>query len=281
MLLFVDKLTNSDFSYLDPQRGLLGETWLSHVELAGELDDQGMICDFGIVKATTRNFLDDLIDHRLLVPGKAPNLQLKPLGDSTELHWELADGYSIQHLSPKQCFTVVDVEEISPESVASWCEELLRQRLPDTITHLKLRFTTEEITGPWYQYSHGLKKHDGKCQRIAHGHRSKIEIMRDGQPAPDLEAQWAENLRDSYIATRADLQSDADIPADYYRFAYQSEEGHFRLQLPQRYCHLMDSDTTVEQIAVHIADSIKRQEPDSSITVKAYEGLAKGALVTR
>src|SRR5690606_25858595 len=175
--------------------------------------------------------------------------------------------------SPNQCFTVVDAEQITPESVASWCEGLLRERLPSTITHLKLRFTTEEISGPWYQYSHGLKKHAGKCQRIAHGHRSKIEILRDGRPAPDLEAQWAETLRDSYIATRSYLQSDQDIPADYFRFAYESEEGQFRLQLPQRYCHLMDSDSTVEQIAAHIAASIKQQEPDSTITVKAYEGL--------
>lgn len=281
MLLFVDKLTNSDFSYLDAERGLLGETWLSHVELGGQLDDQGMICDFGIVKSTTRNFLDDLIDHRLLVPAKAPNLHITQAGDNSELSWALADGATIQHRSPNQCITLVDADRITPESVASWCEDRLRERLPASITHLKLRFTTEEIPGPWYQYSHGLKKHAGKCQRIAHGHRSKIEIQRNGQAAPDLEAQWAEILRDSYIATRADLQSGTDIPEDYLRFGYQSEEGHFSLQLPQRYCHLMDSDSTVEQIAVHITDSIKRQEPDSTITVKAYEGLAKGALVTR
>lgn len=281
MLLFVDKLTNSDFSYLDSERGLLGETWLSHIELEGELDEQGMICDFGIVKSTTRNLLDDLIDHRLLVPGKAANLQIEEDRGISSLRWTLSDGHSIHHLSPSQCITLIDSDQITPESVAGWCEARLREQLPGSISKLKLRFTTENIQGPRYQYSHGLKKHAGKCQRIAHGHRSKIEIQRNGQAAPDLESQWAEILRDSYIGTRADLQADRDVPQGYLRFAYESEEGHFSLQLPERYCHLMDSDSTVEQIALHIAENIKAREADNIITVRAYEGLAKGALVTR
>lgn len=281
MLLFVDKLTNSDFSYLDPERGLLGETWLSNVELEGLLDEQGMICDFGIVKSVTRNLLDDLIDHRLLVPGRAANLQIEERNGSSRLRWTLSNGEYIDHVSPTQCITVVDAERITPESVARWCEGLLRERLPGQISQLKLRFSTEEIPGPWYQYSHGLKKHAGKCQRIAHGHRSKIEILRNGQAAPDLEQQWAEILRDSYIGSRADLQAGADVPEGYLHFAYESQEGQFSLQLPERFCHLMDEDTTVEQIALHIAESIKAEEPDNTITVRAYEGLAKGALVRR
>ena len=50
MKLFVDNLTNVDFSFLHPQRGLMGESWLVQLELDGSLNDQGMICDFGIVK---------------------------------------------------------------------------------------------------------------------------------------------------------------------------------------------------------------------------------------
>src|SRR5690625_7462263 len=68
MLLFVDHLTNVDFSFLDERRGLLGETWLANVQLKGDLDDQGMVCDFGIVKKRLRQWLDEELDHRLLVP---------------------------------------------------------------------------------------------------------------------------------------------------------------------------------------------------------------------
>lgn len=279
MLLFVDTLTNSDFSYLHPERGLLGETWLSHIELEGELDEQGMVCDFGIVKSTIRQLLDDAIDHRLLVPARSPSLKLDREGELTRMHWRLSDGQAIGHSSPERCITLIDAEVITPESVARWCEEELRKRLPSSVRHVGVSFSVEAIDGPFYQYSHGLKKHAGKCQRIAHGHRSKIQIQRNDQPAPDLEQEWAEKLRDSYIASREDLHPDADTPPGYYRFSYEAAEGPFSLQLPQRFCHLLDSDSTVEHIARHIAETLKAEKPQNTYKVRAYEGLGKGAVV--
>ena len=47
MQLFVNQLTNVDFSYLDAARGLVGETWLASAILDGVLDDQGMVCGMG------------------------------------------------------------------------------------------------------------------------------------------------------------------------------------------------------------------------------------------
>lgn len=278
MLLFVDNLTNSDFSYLHPNRGLLGETWLSHIELEGELDQQGMVCDFGIVKSSTRQLLDDLIDHRLLVPKKAAGLEVAEQGRELFLRWELADGRKIEHRSPAQCVTLIDAGEITPDTVARWCELQLQQQLPGDYASVRLRFSTEAIEGPYYHYSHGLKKHAGKCQRIAHGHRSRIQILRDGEPAPDLERQWAKILADSFVGTREDLHEE---PGDYCRFSYHAEEGEFSLLLPSSQCYLLDSDSTVEHIARHIAESLKQQEPSNHHTVKAYEGLGKGAVVSR
>lgn len=281
MLLFVDTLTNSDFSYLHPARGMLGETWLANIELEGELDEQGMVCDFGIVKSTTRQLLDDLIDHRLLVPARAANLSVEDEGELIHLHWRLPDGQAIDHSSPARCITLIDTDLITPDNVARWCEGELRQRLPATVRSIRVAFSEETIEGPFYQYSHGLKKHRGKCQRIAHGHRSKIQIECNGTAAPDLEQRWAELLRDSYIGTREDLHPSADTPPGYYRFAYRAPEGDFSLQLPQRFCQLLETDSTVEHIARHIAETLKAEKPQNSYKVRAYEGLNKGAVVTR
>src|SRR5690606_4481671 len=140
-------------------------------------------------------------------------------------------------------------------------------------------FTLEAINGAYYHYSHGLKKHQGNCQRIAHGHRSRIDIWANGKKSPKLEQRWADEWKDIYLATREDLVNRPHHKGvDYYQFAYEAEQGPFEITLPQRCCYLMETDTTVEFIAHHIAQKSRQENPDAFIRVKAYEGINKGAI---
>jgi len=41
---------------------------------------------------------------------------------------------------------------------------------------------------------------------------------------------------------------------------------------------MMNTDTTVEFIARHLADTIKQLHPDSQVRVRAFEGVNKGAI---
>lgn len=277
MRLFVDNLTNVDFSYLHPQRGLLGETWLASTHLQGALDAQGMVCDFGVVKKTLRNWLDQEIDHRLAVPALSPHLTITEAGDQLLLRWHYNGGV-IECESPRQAIALVNTTEITPDSVSRWSIDQLKPLLPDTIDRLALDFALEAIDGEFYHYSHGLKKHAGNCQRIAHGHRSTLRIWRDDERAPDWEAQWAQTFTDIYIGTRADL---VEQTASHNHFAYQTSQGSFALTLPHAACYLIDSDSTVELIARHIADTIAARHPQHRVRVKAFEGLGKGAIVER
>lgn len=275
MHLFVDNLTNVDFSYLDHTRGLVGETWLASAALDGALDDQGMVCDFGIVKKTLRNWLDDEVDHRLLVPVQSPHLELQRSGDTLTLTWKLKDGGEITVGGPEQAFALVEAEEIFEESVAAWCVTQLSGAFPGSVAKLQLRFCSEHIDDPYYHYSHGLKKHDGNCQRIAHGHRSRIQIFLDGTRDPEWEERWAERWRDIYLGTREDLHGSEG--GDQLGFAYTARQGKFTLTLPASRCELVTCDTTVEQLAQYIAETIAEEEKGRIVRVRAYEGLGKGA----
>lgn len=277
MQLFVNQLTNVDFSYLDATRGLVGETWLASAALNGALDHQGMVCDFGIVKKTLRNWLDNEVDHRLLVPTDSTCLQLEEQGDRINLTWQSEQG-SIHMSAPREAVALVEAETITATSVAEWCRQQLKPFFPVNVDQLTLSFEPEVILSASYHYSHGLKKHAGNCQRIAHGHRSRLHIWLDNNRSEKLENDWANRWCDIYIGSRDDLVRTDSASME---FAYQSAQGDFTLVVPRSSCYLIDTDSTVEWIADHIAEEVSREHPQMHVRVQAFEGINKGACVTK
>jgi len=279
MILFVDKLTNIDFSYLDHQRGVLGETYLANVRLIGELDEQGMVCDFGRVKKTIRHWLDSELDHRLAVPALSPHIKIEEDHDYYSIRFQLENQTWIHTRSPKISIALVDTAIITAESLAAWAGKQILAHFPLSVARLQLDFVNEGISGAYYHYTHGLKKHNGNCQRIAHGHRSRIDIWANEKKSPMLEQFWADEWRDIYIGSREDLSKQFEENGQIYlSFAYKAEQGNFEITLPQSICYLIDCDTTVELLAWHIAHRTRQLHPETFIRVKAYEGLDKGAI---
>lgn len=275
MRLFVDNLTNIDFSYLHPERGLLGETWRVNIELHGDLDEQSMVLDFGKVKKQIKQWLDLHIDHCLVIPNQSECLEASDEDKQRKIVWRYGDK-TISSSAPASAITLVDCPNIQPDTLATWCEKKMAVIFPSSVKKVVVEFLTEDIDGPFYHYSHGLKKHDGNCQRIAHGHRSRILIWRDGELSPTDMRAWSEAFEDIYIATIED-RVNAYQP-DYEAFQYTSEQGEFFLELPKESCYLIESDSTVECIAQHIADKLKQKHPEHSFLVKAFEGIEKGAI---
>lgn len=277
--LFVNRLTVIDFAYLHGKRGLLGESWLLDLELEGDLDEQGMVLDFALVKQRIKGFVDDTIDHRLLVPTGDPRCHLSTSGDESRVEFGYGARSSILHQSPADAICPIAVTEISPRTLAQHLHAQLLPRLPENIHRLGIRLYPEAIPGACYQYSHGLKQHQGNCRRIAHGHRSRLEILRNGQPDSGLEQEWVRRWRDRYIANREDLvERKTQNGEDYYCFGYQTQVGPFRLELPATACYLIDGDSTVENLARHIANQLYQRHPEDRFQVRAYEGVDKGAV---
>jgi len=280
--LFVKHLTVLDFSYVHATRGILGESWIVDVELHGDLDDQGMVFDFGLVKRQVRDAVEGLIDHKLVVPKGLPALQIKEVYGNTELHWQDLEGRQFRHLSPIDGVELVECDDVTPANLIDALQQVAMTAVPSNVKKVVIELRTEEISGAFYHYSHGLKKHRGNCQRIAHGHRSRIKILRNGKRDPLLEKAWSLKWKDIYIGTRSDiLREYSEGGVDYLQFGYDAQQGRFELTLPADQVYLIDTDSTVEYLADHIAACLKAEDPDHDFEVRAYEGVMKGAIARR
>ena len=278
--LFVNNLTVIDFSYFDNQRGILGESWNVDIELTGELDHQGMVFDFGHVKKKIKSIIDCELDHRFVMTKSAKNFDMKREGSNTLLAWQNVMG-SYQHTSPHEAILVLDIKTVNPKSIATYLQDVILKALPDNIKDVSIKLSQEEIDGAYYHYSHGLKKHDGNCQRIVHGHRSKIEIYENHQRNQILEDYWSACFRNIYIGTREDISRESTLDGkEHITFSYTALQGEFSVTLPKKRVYILDTDTTVELIADHIAQACTQKKPNNHYRVKAFEGIGKGSIAT-
>jgi len=278
--LFVNNLTVIDFSYFDSQRGILGESWNVDIELNGELNNQGMVFDFGLVKKKIKSIIDNELDHRFVITKHAKNLEIQKNDESCELSWQNVMGH-YRHVSPNDAVLVLDIKTVNPKAIANYLQEVILKALPKNVTGVLIKLSQENIDGAYYHYSHGLKKHNGNCQRIVHGHRSKIEIYENHQRNQSLEDYWAACFRNIYIGTREDISDEIEIDnKTHITFSYKARQGDFSVTLPKKRVYVLDTDSTVELIADHIAKACTEKNPNNHYKVKAYEGVGKGAIAS-
>jgi 6-pyruvoyl-tetrahydropterin synthase len=278
--LFVDNLTVIDFAYFHAERGIVGESLILDVELFGELNDEGMLFDFSFVKKRIKSCVDSLVDHKFLVAKQQANLQIEESPNKLNLFLQTNNGQQYHHVSPDEAVFFVDDKTVTPSSIAAAIKQTIKDILPDNVTKIELHLRPEVISTDLYHYAHGLKKHYGDCQRIAHGHRSKIEVWENNEYSNHWSSHIAKIWKDIYLATEEDIKESITInSAEYWMFEYHANQGLFQLTLPKERCYLIKTDTTVELIADYLAHFLKQQSPESTFKVKAYEGVDKGAFV--
>lgn len=287
MKLFVNDVTVMDFSYLCPQRGMVGESWIVDIILDGGLNEESMVQDFGIVKKQLKKLIDQYVDHKLVVPAEYAKTSIAH--DQTQgrvrVDFIFADDKSIHLLCPPEAYAFVYDTSVNMSSVTAYLKDIIKTHLPDNVQGIDIALRAELIDSPFYHYTHGLKKHDGNCQRIAHGHRSKVVVMENGQRSETFERYWAERWQDIYIGTKEDLvradslSLEANISdATHFCFAYEASQGKFEMAIPQSVCEIIEYDSTVECLAQFILDELQSMAP-STYLVRAFEGVGKGAMI--
>lgn len=291
MQLFVNDLTVIDCSYLCPERGIVGESWIVDIILDGDLNEQSMVLDFGHVKKQIKRIIDDSVDHKLVVPAEHPYTQVTHNDDDSSqwVDFMRPSGKSIHLFCPSDAFAYIDASVVNELTVTDYLRAVIKRELPGNVEGLKLSLRPETIDGFYYHYTHGLKKHDGNCQRIAHGHRSKIQIFLDNIRQPVLEKRWSDRWADIYLGSledqaalpnlnRSSAARQAATDATHIGYSYVADQGLFELSVPKAENYLIDSDSTVECIAQYLADTIKADAPDQKVQVRAFEGVGKGAI---
>lgn len=296
MQLFVDDLTVIDFSYLCKDRGIVGESWIVDVLLDGSLNEQSMVLDFAVVKKQIKAIIDEAVDHKLLLPMEASELTLtaSSYNDNHQMLDFISDRASYFIQSPACAFAQIDCLKITVEAVTTHLNAIIMAELPNNVAGLTLTLRAENISNDYYHYTHGLKLHDGNCQRIAHGHRSKIQIFVDNKKSIELESYWCQRWQDIYIASEEDRVNENDIQLspqaidnltpDHQFFSYKAPQGRFDIAVDSKVLDVVDCDSTVELLADFIARKIKIKYSDTlldkTVKVIAYEGVAKGAIVS-
>ncbi len=290
MQLFVNDLTVIDFSYCCPDRGIVGESWIVDVLLDGSLNEMSMVLDFAVVKKQIKAIIDEAVDHKLLLPMQDESVNVAD-SEAREGHEYVnftskQGDYFLQ--SPLSAFAKIAAKQIDITSVTKHLTTIILAELPKNVQGLTLNLRPEIIDGAYYHYTHGLKLHDGNCQRIAHGHRSKIHIYKNGQRSAALEQAWSTRWQDIYLASEADRialadielsnEAKANLTPDHQLFSYFAPQGRFDIAVPGKILDVVDCDSTVELLADFIVRQLKQQAPNDEFKVVAFEGVAKGAI---
>lgn len=289
MELFVNNLTVIDFSFLDVTRGLVGESLIVDVSLNGELDGQAMVMDFSKIKKVIKKFLDESVDHALVVPYAHPQVKYHLQGATAEVILRDESGdVECFVAGPSSSILPVKKMRIDKKTLEQWINKEVKKILPDNIDSVSVTLREEHIGGHFYHYAHGLKKHAGNCQRIAHGHRSAIRIFIEGERNPSWEMFWAERWRDCYLMSEGDVSDINKLSSNAQSIyndrliasSYTSSQGNFEILMRHGKVEILPHETTIERIAQYIKQEIHYLNPQlKDVSVYAYEGIEKGAFV--
>ena len=287
MYLFVENLMNLDFSYFCDNHGLVGESFLVDVSLHGELNEDGMIFDFGLFKSIIKKYVNEHVDHKLLLPMLNNNVVTEDYQEGYKRAYCKYQNDCFVVESPVAAYCLIESKQINKEVLTDYLNKKLQAILPSNVVSVEVQLQSDSDAKTLFSYSHGLEKHLGNCQRIAHGHRSIISVRSNNEQQVDIERYWQERWNNKYLASSSHLKKftkvlflqDKKIEigcSDYYLLSYQGSQGFFNLYINKMACELLDSETTVELLAKFVAYKSIELFKLSNVEIRLYEGVGKG-----
>lgn len=297
--IFLNDLTTVDCAIFDPSKGVLGQSWNIDVTLTGTLGDNGFVFDFSHLKKMVRQVLKSSIDHTLIMPINSQAVQFKGMefrGSEKSEWWHMRSragkaGHEgdWEYHSPNGAVFPIRSVAVNRQAMEQEVIRSLRHRLPQEILSINVALREEDVdaTEAVFRYTHGIAGHDGMCQRLFHGHRSRLQVFVGEERRPDLEHYIARDVLGAnvHITTPAQIRSGSLEPGtrgktrEPIALGYHGSQGYFEATLPADRVFCVAQETSIECITAELARLVKREENTlERVRVVCYEGLAKGAI---
>lgn len=295
--LFIKDVVKVDNAIFDPSLGVVGQSWHLDVTLWGTLDPNGFVFDFSELKSLIKTTTKGTIDHALLLPVGSQLVHFSETADGEQWHLkskgrQQQGSFDWDYRCPKGAVYPIRAVGITPAIIEQECGRLLRHRLPASIHKIsvKLRDEAAESAAAFFRYTHGVTGHNGLCQRLFHGHRSRIEIVVGDERRPDLEHYVARELLggivhiacpSQVIEGTVELGTRGKV-GQTVRLRYSGSLGSYEALLPAERVFMVGPDTSIECIAQTLIDVLVKSEGLSdSIKLTIYEGIDKGSIAER
>lgn len=293
--LFLNDITKLDCALFDLGTGISGSSWHVDVTLSGILDANGFVYDFSLLKNLVRQTLKTSVDHALVIPVGSQSVQYTEIPNGE--HWTLESRSKVgsapikwEYTCPKGAVYPIRCLSLTPSVIEQELGRLLKHRLPGTITDIRVKLRSEVIspTEAVFRYTHGIAGHQGLCQRLFHGHRSRIEIYVGEDRRADLEHFVVGEIFAAtvHFATPEQLKNTAPWPLSTRGPAGQTVSldfkgtlGQYSANLPADHVFLVDQETSIECVSRSIAQAVRKKLPKAEvIRAVCYEGIGKGGV---
>lgn len=281
--IYIENVSNLDCSILTPLQGPLGQSWQVSLKVTGNVQKNGFICDFMDVKSIAQDIISSL-DHTLFII-KDPRIFVEDDPNLNTVSVSLDSCvYPWSYSCPKDAVSFDTTGLLSFNDNLSYTE-LITKYLNDKLSKINLPSNVVEATFSLYLeqdpscfcYTHALSYYEGLCQRPYHGHRSKLNILKDGQRLYDLEKLMIKKYNNIHMSSSNQIKSKTK---DSVTIDYKGTRGRYLTTLPaSRVLSLKDSPT-LEHFVVHLAADIKESFGISGFNLVVSEGIGKGVTYT-
>ncbi len=293
--MFIRDVDRIDCAVFVPSRGIVGHSWYTDIEIKGQLGREGFVYDFSLLKKLVKKILKDSVDHALLIPIQSDLVHFSRCKDGE--HWQLQCKNSKEvweYICPSGSVFPIQSKAITKEQLEREISRLVKHRLPGHINSVSINLRDEEIneTEAYFHYTHGIREHDGLCQRTFHGHKSKLEVFYGDERRVDLEHYITRSLFGNSIHIASDCQitngetTNLKPNENSSILTYESSMGYYEARIPNSRLFKIPSKTSIEAISNQLANLIKDKlakeygQLTKEVRVIAYEGIGKGAIST-